>query len=106
MRDKPKETDWRRFRDLAPELRERYLQARNEELVSVLGDSGLSQTEGFWKIEKRTREIAKVLHECLDGHSRSKMELFIMVMITHRMMTEDDLSGFSDEVQERALRRI
>ena len=106
MQDKPKETDWRGFRDISPELRERYLRARNVELASILGDDRLSPTERFWAIEEQTREIAKVLRECFDGHSRSKMELFIMVMLTHGVMTEDDLSRFSEEVRERALLRI
>jgi hypothetical protein len=101
MHDIAKEKDWKMLRAMAPELRERYLSARNAELSSILANHHLSQTERFWMIEERTKEIAKVLRECLDGHSRSKMEFFIMVMIAHDMMTEDDISKFSEEVQER-----
>lgn len=49
--------------------------------------------------------FAKTLRDCLAGHLRSKMDFFIMVMITNGMMTTDDLDAFSAEVRERALRR-
>jgi len=90
---------------MVPDLRERYLRARNEELRSILDDGARCPTERFWDVEERTREIAKVLRDCLDGHSRSKMELFIMVMFGHGMITSDDLEAFSSELRERALRR-
>lgn len=105
MHDKPKESDWKAFRAMAPDLRERYLRDRNEELRTILSDDDRSPTERFWDAEERVREIAKTLRDCLDGHSRSKMEFFIMVMITNGMMTTDDLDAFSAEVRERALRR-
>ncbi|MCU0748836.1 MAG: hypothetical protein MUF13_04740 [Akkermansiaceae bacterium] len=105
MHDRPKESDWKAFRAMVPELRERYLCARNEELRSILNDSARSPTERFWDVEERTQAIAEILRDCLDGHSRSKMELFIMVMFNHGMMTADDLDAFSSEIREQALRR-
>ncbi len=101
MHNKPKESDWKVFRAMAPELRERYLHARNNELASILSNDQLSETERFWASEERSREIAKVLRACLDGHSRSKMAFFMVLMLTHGMMTQNDLAKFSDELQER-----
>ncbi len=101
MNDSDKENDWKMFRNMAPKLRERYLTARIAELTSILHSPQLSQTDRFWICEERTKEIAKVLRECLDGHTRSKMVFFMRVMITHGMMNEDDISEFSQEVRER-----
>ncbi len=101
MHDNIREKDWKIFRNMAPELRERYLIARNEELAAILSDDQQTQTGRFWEVEERTRKIAKVLRECLDGHTRSKMELFMMIMIGHGMMTKDDLEKFSEELQDR-----
>lgn len=103
MQDKPRESDWRTFREMVPELRERFLRAKNRELASILDDGGLSPTERFWSVEEKTREIAKVLRACLDGHSRSKMELYMMAMLNNGMMTEEDLAAFSPELRERIL---
>ena len=42
---------------------------------------------------------AKVLRRCLDGHSRSKMWLYVMTMIRAGMMREEDIDGFSDDLK-------
>lgn len=47
---------------------------------------------------------ANVLRRCLDGHTRSKMELFMIEMIGHGMLKEEDLAGFSEELHERISR--
>lgn len=106
MHDKPKESDWKAFRKLVPEVRERYLKARIEEFSSLLHDGELNATEKFWELEERSSEISKILRTCLDGHSRSKMGLFIGLMLGHEFMTQDDLSVFSSELREQMLRRI
>ena len=106
MHEKPKESDWKAFRKLVPEMRERYLQARIEDFSSVLHNEGLNATEKFWELEERSSDISKILRKCLDGHSRSKMDLFIGLMLRHGLMTQDDLSVFSSELREQMLLRI
>jgi len=106
MQDKPKESDWRSFRDMVPTLREKYLQSRNKELGTILDNKEISPTEQFWEIEERTQEIAKILRNCLDGHSRSKMEFYIGLMLHHEMMKEEDLTAFSPELRERLKQRM
>lgn len=98
--DPPKESDWKTFRHLVPELRERWLRARNGELAAILRDEGRTPTEQFWEVEERTAEIARTLRECLDGHNRSKMTWFMVLMWSHGMLTAEDLGGFSDELRE------
>lgn len=104
MHDKPLESDWKTFRRMVPELRERYLDGRNTELARILEDEKLSPTERFWALDERAGEIAKVLLQCLDGHSRSKMRLFMILMVRHGMMAERDLEEFSEELRENVLR--
>lgn len=104
--DKPKESDWKVFRDIVPELRERYLRGRNAELAALLGDDSLSPTEQFWNVEKRARDIARILRECLDGHSRSKMVSFMKLMHKHDMLTAADLERFSLDLREMIRHRL
>jgi hypothetical protein len=99
MHDKPKESDWKTFRKIVPELRERYLRRRNAELLAILQDESLTPTEQFWTVQERARKEAKILRECLDGHSRSKMLMFMIVMRRHKMLTDEDLKQFSSELQ-------
>jgi hypothetical protein len=99
--DLPSETDWKKFRMIVPELRERYLRQRNSELSAILRDESSSPTNQFWTASGRIEEIGKILRSCLDGHSRSTMMNFLMIMYRHQMLTEEDLDGFSEEFRRR-----
>ena len=96
----PKESDWKKFRAMVPILRERYLAARNGPIAALLKDPKKNETERFWDAMEEMEKEAKVLRHCLDGHSRSKMWLYMLSMIRAGMMTKDDLTEFSDELQK------
>jgi len=108
MQKQPEEADWKRFRAIVPELRERYLRERNIELISILqGESG-TPTEKFWTASERMEEIGGILRTCLDDHRRSNMVHTLARMYRHQMISEGDLNGFSEDVCERiaALRKL
>jgi len=99
--DLPSESDWKMFRSIVPDLRERYLRERNSELSAILRDESLTPTNQFWNVSERIDEIGKILKSCLDGHSRSTMITYLMMMCRHQMLREEDLDGFSEEVRGR-----
>ena len=99
MFGKPKESDWKTFRKIVPELRERYLRQRNAELIANLQDESLTPTDRFWNVEERVRKEAKILRDCLDGHSRSQMVMFMIAMRRYGMLSDEDLKQFSAELQ-------
>ncbi len=94
------ESDWRKFRDMVPMLRERYLAERNPRLAAMLADPKKNDTQRFWDTMKEMEKEARVLQRCLDGHSRSKMWLFIIAMTRAGMLTRDDMATFSEELQK------
>ncbi len=98
---KPLESDWKVFRKRVPEWRERYLETRNKELIRILADDGKTPTEQFWDAKEEIDNIAKRLVDLLDGHSRSKMEWFLILMYGHGFIGDDDLKEFSEELRER-----
>ncbi|WP_269527172.1 hypothetical protein [Coraliomargarita parva] len=106
MNTKPKESDWKHFRDMLELLRERYLKDKNRALVEILTDPGRSPTEQFWDSFEAMKEESEVLHACLDGYSRSKMYQYMLRMLRHGMLLEEDLSGFSKELQEQLIRHL
>ncbi len=53
MKGKLKESDWKTFRSIVPELRERYLTEKNKEIVAIFMDEGRTPTERFWDAKKR-----------------------------------------------------
>lgn len=103
MQKKPLESDWKTFRKRVPEWRERYLLRKNEEIVGILGDERKTPTERFWDAKERMTEEARVLVHCLDGHSRSKMEWYLVLMRHHGLIQDSDLKEFSEELQEQIL---
>jgi hypothetical protein len=96
------ESDWRKFRDMVPMLRERYLAEHNARIAAMLADPQKNGTDRFWEAMEEMERQAKVLRQCLDGHSRSKMWLYVMLMVRHRMLRKEDLEGFSDELRSKA----
>jgi len=95
------ESDWRKFRDMVPMLRERYLAEQNARMVHLLTDPTKDETKRFWEAMEQMEKEAKTLRRCLDGHSRSKMWLFVISMIRSGMLKKTDLARFSAELQSQ-----
>ena len=97
------ESDWKTFAKRVPEWRERYLLKKNEEIIGILTDESKTPTERFWDAKKKMKEEAKVLVDCLDGHSRSKMQRYLLLMHLHGLIQDSDLNEFSEALREQIL---
>ncbi len=106
MYDRPKEFDWKKFRKIVPELRERYLEEKNKELTAILTDTEKTPTEQFWDTLDEMKKESKILRDCLDGHSRTKMLFYMMLMCGHRLIKREDIAIFSEELQGKLLSYI
>ena len=98
------ESDWKSFRKHVPEWRERYLEKKNQEIVALLTDKGKTPTQQFWDAEKQMAKEARILTQCLDDHSRSRMNFHLILMYRYGMIHDEDLGVFSKELQEFILR--
>ena len=98
------ESDWKKFRAMVPKLRERYLGKCNARIAALLTDPAKNETECFWDAMETMEKEAKLLRHCLDGHSRSKMWLFIISMIRSGMLDQGDLTEFSAELRDSVSR--
>jgi hypothetical protein len=96
-----RKSDWKIFRKRVPEWRERYLQRKNKEIIGVLADKNKTPTEQFWDAKEKMEEEAKILVDCLDGHSRSKMNWYLLLMYRPGLINNDDLEELSKELQEQ-----
>ena len=97
---KPKESDWKKFKNSLVKWRERYLKRKNDEIQAILEDKDLSETEKFWDIVDFQKAESKILHNCLDGYSRSNMTLHMALMKKYEMIGQEDIEEFSEELQE------
>lgn len=96
---KPKESDWKKFRDSLDKWRERYLKRKNAEIRAMLEDNNLSETEKFWDIVDFQKKESKKLRDCLDGTSRSNMILQMALMKRYEMIDQEEIAAFSEELQ-------
>jgi len=96
---KPKESDWKKFRNSLDKWRERYLKRKNEEIGAILQDSNLSETERFWNIVEFQKMESKILRNCLDNISKSDISLNLALMKNHQMISQEDIEEFSEELQ-------
>ena len=93
------ESDWRKFRDMVPMLRERYVAECNARGAALLTNLAKTETDRFWDAMEMMKKEARILQQCLDGHSRSKMWLYMATMIRVGMFRKEDMDGFSEELQ-------
>jgi hypothetical protein len=101
--NKPLESDWHTFRKRVPEWRERYLAGQNRQFAALFADGEKTPAEQFWAAEKTIKAVARILIDCFDGHTRSKMEMYLCLMYRHKMIGADDLEEFSGGMKERVL---
>jgi len=97
------ESDWKHFRKRVPEWRERYLSMKNKEIIATLSDEAISPTEQFWEAKKKMDREARVLTDCLDDHSRTSMDMYLILMHRHGLIKDEDLAGFSETLREDVL---
>jgi hypothetical protein len=93
------EADWKKFREMVPMLRERYLSQINARITSILADPSKNETERFWDAFEVTQTESRVLRDCLNGHSRSNMWEFLHCMIGCGMLHKEDMAVFSQDLQ-------
>ncbi len=98
------ESDWKLFRTKIAEWQERYMGKIDAKLAKILSDETLSSGERFWKAEKlmsREKKSAGVIVEM----SRSLFKMNLLRLLKEKVITLEDLSEFSPELQEE-IRRL
>ena len=94
------EKDWKLFCKMLPTWQERYMENLINDYEAILtGDADAS--DKFWKLEKRIRKDKKKSGVCVTDMSRSQMFANIMVLLDEKVITLEDLEGFSDSLRER-----
>ncbi len=82
---------------LLPERQERYMDRLNQEYKKILDSNG-SPANKSWKLEKRIKADRKspgVLVEV----PRSSMFLTLLQLISEKVITVEELNGFSEELR-------
>lgn len=99
------ESDWKLFRVKIVEWQENYIKRTNKILVKILTDEKLSSADRFWKAEKMIyREKNKT--SIVADMRRSTMLLNILKLYKEKSITLEDLSDFSEQLQNDVKRIV
>lgn len=90
--------DWKLFRERLSGWQENYMEGLVKEYANFLNDDKKPASEKFWELEKRIKEDKRHPGVILEM-SKSEVLWDIVRLIRLKVITYDDLSDFSDELQ-------
>ncbi|MGA2788735.1 MAG: peptide ABC transporter substrate-binding protein [Verrucomicrobiota bacterium] len=95
------EADWRRFKEVHKKLLERYCASILQELGAVsLGSEGTAH-ERYLRAYKLIHERNDKMAQAFDDFRRSTACMQLAIMRRLGLLTDEDLSGFSEQTQTR-----
>jgi len=98
--EKVSKSDWKKFEELIPGWRDRYLEAQTQALGKQISDSRINPTERFWKTEEEIKRVARDLQSCLDGYSKGTVRERMRLMLRAGIMQPEDLADFSEDLRD------
>ena len=90
--------DWKLFREKLSDWQENYMEGLVKEYANFLNDDKKPASEKFWELEKRIKEDKRHPGVIMEM-SKSEVIWDIVRLIRLKVITYDDLSDFSDELQ-------
>lgn len=97
----PAETDWKLFRKKLPGWQEACMDRLNKEYMEILSQEDRNPSDRFWELEKRVHRDKKLTGVLARDVKRSNMDMLIMNLLAEGTITLDDLSDFTEELQEK-----
>ena len=95
--------DWKLFRERLSGWQENYMEGLVKEYANFLNDDKKPASEKFWELEKRIKEDKRHPGVIMEM-SKSEAIWDIVRLIRLKVITYDDLSDFSDELQNEVKR--
>ena len=90
--------DWKLFREKLSDWQENYMEGLVKEYANFLNDDKKPASEKFWELEKRIKEDKRHPGVIMEM-SKSEVIWDIVRLIRLKVITYDDLSDISDELQ-------
>ena len=95
------EIDWKLFRNRLPNWQETYMGKLIDDYQRILSDT-TAASERFWKLEQRIRQDKRRPGVQLEMR-RSTMMQYLAALLREKVITLEDLDGFSDELRNTLL---
>lgn len=94
------EKDWKVYRSKISDWQEAFMGKLCREYIELLRDESKNPSDRFWTLADRIKQDRK-LTGVVAENSRSQMTFNILDLIREGAITLEDLSDFSEELQER-----
>ena len=95
--------DWKLFREKLSDWQENYMEGLVKEYANFLNDDKKPASEKFWELEKRIKEDKRHPGVVMEL-KKSEIIWDIVRLIRLKVITYNDLSDFSDELQNEVKR--
>lgn len=95
--------DWKLFRERLSGWQENYMEGLVKAYADFLNDDKKPASEKFWELEKRIKEDKRHPGVVMEL-KKSEVIWDIVRLIRLKVITYDDLSDFSDELQNEVKR--
>ena len=97
--------DWKLFRERLADWQEKYMEGLIKEYINFLNDDTKPASEKLWGLEKRIKEDKH--HPGVIMEMRTSEAIWDIVRLMRlKVITYDDLSEFSGELQQEVKRII
>ena len=97
--------DWKLFREKLSDWQENYMEGLVKEYANFLNDDKKPASEKFWELEKRIKEDKRHPGVVMEL-KKSEVICDIVRLMRLNVITYDDLSEFSGELQQEVKRII
>ena len=104
MDEKTLKKDFKLFLKLLPDWQEKYMEKLNKEYIEILSKEGYASIN-FWELEKRIKEDKRYPGVRITNLDKSNFDIYVLIFIRDKLITEDDLKDFSDEFKENIKER-
>ena len=90
--------DWKLFRERVSDWQERYMEQLTKEYIEILSAPG-NASDHFWALEERIKKDKKHPGVLLEMR-KSNAIWDIAMLVGYKVITMDDLEGFSEDLIE------
>lgn len=95
------ESDWRRFKEIHQKLLERYCCGVLEEVTAAIQKPGVSAHDRYLKVYKLIQDRDEQIANTFNDFRRSTAVLQLAIMRRRKLLTDEELSLFSEQTRTR-----
>ena len=94
------ERDWRHFREIRVAALERLCEEILDEVEELTAKSSLTWHERYLAVFKRIQERDDDIARAFNNNARSRAISHLIAMVQMKLITSDELDGFSEETRD------